>query len=157
MCRLTCGFLPALWGSYLLHASPTVHPYPLTFFPWTLDAKGDDHSAFEFEALVSQRLILPIFPKKDCGWVTDRTINHWFCSLECSRFPTTSVSVGVGTLLSQLAWTQGPCVVVWFFHLSFWKWKIPVLAGEWRSRAKKVCAWGHEVQPVLGLKVAVET
>lgn len=38
-------------------ASPTTHSCPLTFLMGTLDAKGDDHREFAFEALASQRFI----------------------------------------------------------------------------------------------------
>lgn len=50
----------------LLYASPTVHSCPLTFLMGTLDAKGDDQREFAFEALASQRFILPILTKEDC-------------------------------------------------------------------------------------------
>lgn len=122
-CRLTYGFSPALWGNSLLHASPVAHACPLTFLFWTLDAKGDDCSAFEFEALVSQRGLFYLFaPRKTVvEWLTEPS--NIVSVLWNAQDSPQQVSVCVGTLLSQVVWTQGPCVVVEFFYLSFWKWK----------------------------------
>lgn len=68
-CRLAWGpHWPALCEIVLssLHASPIVHSCPFTFLMGTQDTKGDDRWEFAFEALASQKFILPILTKEDC-------------------------------------------------------------------------------------------